>query len=431
MIATTLRLLSTVVLCAPLALAQEPAAAPKPAKQPPSFWPALLRYHCGDALPEVKAVRADGSPWLLSQHKGKTLVVAMVPLDGRTNAPGLLAELGEVHTRFHGYGVDTVAIVNWAKPDAWAAWAKEGAAKAPVTVVCDPVAPFDGEPTDQDARMAHHKTTLLGSMFGGGMTPPLPALFVVDGEQRVVGSFRLVGDGDRRFDGLANLLLKGGVKLEAAHMPPQVPPAEFWAKKAPRPVEKPVTAIADGATAPDFVMKDAAGKEVKLADHAGKVVVLDFWATWCGPCKAALPHLQEVAKQWKDKGVVVIASCTNDGREEFEEFVAENAAKYPDVIFAHDAKARGEDRASRSLYGVGGIPHQFVIGKDGKIAAQVIGYMKGEVLLEGALHKAGVKIDDATLQKAAADQQKRDEMDRERKDSKKAVKPLKLAPAGG
>jgi thiol-disulfide isomerase/thioredoxin len=210
-----------------------------------------------------------------------------------------------------------------------------------------------------------------------------------------------------------------------------VPPAEFWAKKAPRPVEKPVTAIADGATAPDFVMKDAAGKEVKLADHAGKVVVLDFWATWCGPCKAALPHLQEVAKQWKDKGVVVIASCTNDGREEFEEFVAENAAKYPDVIFAHDAKARGEDRASRSLYGVGGIPHQFVVGKDGKIAAQVIGYMKGEVLLEGALHKAGVPIDEATLQKAAADQQKRDEMDRERKEPKKAVPPMKLTPAGG
>ncbi len=162
MIAKTLRLLSAAVLCAPLALAQEPAAAPKPAKQPPSFWPALLRYHCGDALPEVKAVRADGSPWLLSQHKGKTLVVAMVPLD-RTNAPALLAELGAVHTRFHGYGVDTVAVVNWAKPDEWAAWAKEGASKAPVTVVCDPVAPFAGEATDQDARMAHHKTTLAWS----------------------------------------------------------------------------------------------------------------------------------------------------------------------------------------------------------------------------------------------------------------------------
>lgn len=429
MIATTLRLLSAAVLLAPLALAQEPAAKPKPAKMPPSYWPSLLRYHCGDALPEVKAVRADGSPWLLSQHKGKMLIVAMVPLD-RTHAPALLTELGEVHTRFHSYGVDTVAIVNWAKPDEWAAWAKEGAAKAPVTVVCDPVAPFAGEANDQDARMAHHKTTLLGSMFGGGMTPPLPALFVVDGEQRVVGSFRLVGEGERRFDGLANLLLKGGAKLADAHMPPQVAAAEFWAKKPERPAEKPVTAIVDGTMAPDFVMKDAAGKDVKLADYAGKVIVLDFWATWCGPCKAALPHLQEVAKHWKDQGVVVIASCTNDGREEFVEFVEENAAKYPDVIFVHDPKERGEDRASRTLYGVGGIPHQFVVGKDGKIAAQVIGYMKGEVLLEGALHKAGVPIDEATLKQAAADQQKRDEMDRSR-DQKKAAKPLKLAPAGG
>ena len=424
-----LRLLSLTLLFVSAALAQEPApVAKKPGKQPPAFWPSLLRFHCGDALPDITALRADGSAWHLSQHRGKAVVVAMVMLDDKTGAPTFLADLGELHARFAAGGVDTVAVVNWAKPEDCQAWAKEHAAKAPVPVVWDAVAPFAGDVDDQDARMAHHKTTVLGAMFGGGMTPPLPTFFVVDAEQRVVGSFRLLPEADTKFTGLAQLLHKAGVELAAADVPAQPPAAEFWVKKAPRPVEKPVEAVADGSVAHDFVMKDATGKDVKLADHAGKVVVLDFWATWCGPCKAALPHLQEVAKHWKDQGVVVIASCTNDGREEFEEFVAEQGAKYPDVIFAHDPKGRGEDRASRALYGVGGIPHQFVIGKDGKIASHVIGYMKGEVLLEGALHKAGLPIDAATLQKAAADQQKRDEMDRERVAPKK---PLKLQPAGG
>ncbi|MBL8735477.1 MAG: redoxin domain-containing protein [Planctomycetes bacterium] len=402
---TSLRLLGALALAIPL-FAQEPAAAPRPSKQPPAFWPSLLRFHCGDTLPEVKAVRGDGTEWRLSEHRGRPTVVAMVPFAARGDAPALLPELGALQERFARYGVQTVAVVNWARPEQWSAWAKEQAAKASVLVVCDPVAPLEGD-VDQETRLAHHGKTLLGTMFGGGMTPPLPALFLVDAQGCIVGSFRLLPEEAKRYVGLAQLLRKAGVQLEAQDLPGEAPPAEFWVKKE-KVVEKPVDPIADGTVAKDFVMKDATGKEVRLADHAGKVVVLDFWATWCGPCKAALPHLQEVAKQWKEHGVVVIASCTNDGREEFEEFVAEQGAKYPDVLFVHDPKERAEDRASRTLFGVGGIPHQFVIGRDGKIAAQVVGYRKGEVLLEAALHKAGVPIDAATLEKAAADQKLRD-----------------------
>jgi len=78
-------------------------------------------------------------------------------------------------------------------------------------------------------------------------------------------------------------------------------------------------------------------------------------------------------------------------------------------VFAHDAAEKTPERASRRLYGVSGIPQQFVIDRTGKIVAEVGGYIAGEVLLDAALAKAGVKVDPAILEQAAADQKKRDE----------------------
>jgi thiol-disulfide isomerase/thioredoxin len=150
-----------------------------------------------------------------------------------------------------------------------------------------------------------------------------------------------------------------------------------------------------GALAPDFASKDIAGKETRISDSRKKIVVLDFWATWCGPCKASLPHKQEVAKHCKDQGVLVLAVCTSDTRANFEQFVKDNQAKYPDIRFTCDLNEKGSatypDRASQKLYGVKGIPTQFVIGKDGKIAAVLVGYDAHENRLEQALAKLGVK----------------------------------------
>lgn len=162
-----------------------------------------------------------------------------------------------------------------------------------------------------------------------------------------------------------------------------------------------------GKPAPDFVMQDLSGKEVKLADHRGKVVVLDFWAPWCGPCKAAMPHTQEVAAKHKGEGVVVIASCTNDTRENFEKWVKANQANYPDIIWAFDPAAKSDDRASKKLYGVPGIPSQFIIDREGRMVDVVFGYMKGEVILDAALARAGIKVDATTITQAEADWKKR------------------------
>jgi len=155
--------------------------------------------------------------------------------------------------------------------------------------------------------------------------------------------------------------------------------------------------IANGSVAPDFASKDLGGKEVKLSDYKGKVVVLDFWATWCGPCRQSLPHTQEVAHKVKDQGVVVLAVCTSDTRDKFEEFVKANRATYPDIVFTCDPNVRGSanyaERASTKHYRVSGIPTQFIIGKDGKIAGGLVGYSTGDKRLEATLERLGVKMD--------------------------------------
>jgi thiol-disulfide isomerase/thioredoxin len=170
--------------------------------------------------------------------------------------------------------------------------------------------------------------------------------------------------------------------------------AQNAAPKAPT-KGAPAETLAAGEAAPDFVSKDLKGKEVHLSDLKDKIVVLDFWATWCGPCRASLPHTEEVAKSTKDKGVVVLAVCTSDERAKFEQFVKDNQEKYPDIQFTCDPNERGSadyaDRASLKLYKVRGIPTQFVIGRDGKIAAVLVGYREGEHSLEEALAKLGVK----------------------------------------
>jgi hypothetical protein len=88
--------------------------------------------------------------------------------------------------------------------------------------------------------------------------------------------------------------------------------------------------------------------------------------------------------------VVVLASCTSDTRAKFEEWMRSNAAKFPDLVFASDPAERGPERASAKLYGVTGIPTQFVIGRDGRIADVIRGYGPSDPRLEEALKRLGV-----------------------------------------
>ena len=165
-----------------------------------------------------------------------------------------------------------------------------------------------------------------------------------------------------------------------------------------------------GVLAPDFTMKNLAGSDVRLADYQGKVIILDFWATWCGPCIASFPHTQALAAKYKDQGVVVLASGTSDTIAKFKEWIPANQPKYPDLVFAWDPNERDSatfaDRAASKLYGVTGIPTQFVIGRDGKIVGVIVGNGGAtDPRTEAALAVAGIKVD-ATIVAAAAEKAK-------------------------
>ena len=158
--------------------------------------------------------------------------------------------------------------------------------------------------------------------------------------------------------------------------------------------------LAQGQKAPDFVSTTIDGKEVRISDYAGKVVVIDFWATWCGPCIASFPHVQEVAKAHAAHEVVVLAVCTSDSRSKFEEWVKKNGATYPNLVFTCDPNDRSsktfDQRASQALYHVQGIPTKFVVGKDGVITMAIVGHSDGDTRFEAALARAGVPVDAAT-----------------------------------
>ena len=131
--------------------------------------------------------------------------------------------------------------------------------------------------------------------------------------------------------------------------------------------------LAVGSVAPDFTVQDKAGGPVKLSDYRGKVVVLDFWATWCGPCQRSLPHTNEVAKQFADKGVVVLAVNVWDQKAAFDAWLPKHP-EYDSITFVLDpTQEHGKDVASL-LYHVSGIPTQYVIGKDGKVLKSFVGY---------------------------------------------------------
>ena len=128
-----------------------------------------------------------------------------------------------------------------------------------------------------------------------------------------------------------------------------------------------VKADKERKAAPEFELKDADGKTVRLSDYKGKVVLLDFWATWCPPCLAMLPMLHDLYREWQPRGAEFIG-IDSDGpmisKDDLRAFLAERPFPYPVVI---------DDKEVGGLYGVFSIPHLVVIGRDGRIARVFVG----------------------------------------------------------
>jgi cytochrome c biogenesis protein CcmG, thiol:disulfide interchange protein DsbE len=122
------------------------------------------------------------------------------------------------------------------------------------------------------------------------------------------------------------------------------------------------------AAAPDFTLKDLSGRNISLSDYKGKVVLLEFWATWCPPCKASVPALIELKKKYEQKGFIVVGlsiDTDSDASEKVRQFSDLYNINYP-VLLANDATSK--------IYNVISIPTSFLIGKDGKIVDIYKGY---------------------------------------------------------
>jgi thiol-disulfide isomerase/thioredoxin len=123
-----------------------------------------------------------------------------------------------------------------------------------------------------------------------------------------------------------------------------------------------VKANGERKPAPEFTLRQANGTETKLADYRGKVVLLNFWATWCGPCKAEIPWFIEFEKKYQGRGFAVLGvSLDDDGWKVVTPYVQKMAMNYR-VLLGNDAIAK--------LYGgVDSLPTTFIIDRSGKIAA--------------------------------------------------------------
>lgn len=123
----------------------------------------------------------------------------------------------------------------------------------------------------------------------------------------------------------------------------------------------------DSGASPDFTLKTLEGQEITLSGLKGKVVLLDFWATWCGPCKESIPHLIQLYKSYKDRGFELIGMSTDKAGdvEMVRRFAKSLDIPYP-IILTPDEVARS--------YKVTGLPTTVLIDKKGKIREKIIGY---------------------------------------------------------
>ncbi|MCA9242372.1 MAG: TlpA family protein disulfide reductase [Phycisphaerales bacterium] len=121
-----------------------------------------------------------------------------------------------------------------------------------------------------------------------------------------------------------------------------------------------------GAEFPNFKVKSLTedNKEFELKDFRGKVVVVDFWATWCRPCVAEVPHLVKLYKEYHEKGLEIVSISLDQSVAKCKKFVEQN-----EMTWKHSCDGKGWETELVRKHGIGGIPAMFVIGRDGVIVA--------------------------------------------------------------
>ena len=125
----------------------------------------------------------------------------------------------------------------------------------------------------------------------------------------------------------------------------------------------------------DFTVKDMEGRDVKLANYAGNVILLNFWATWCGPCKAEIPGFVDLYSEYRDKGFVVLGISTDDSPKQLQSFARQYEMNYPVLV------GNGRSDIMDDAYGpLWGIPVSYLIAKDGTICKRYPGLVHKDQL---------------------------------------------------
>lgn len=127
--------------------------------------------------------------------------------------------------------------------------------------------------------------------------------------------------------------------------------------------------IGEGLTgnAPGFTLPAVDGSMVSMSDYSGKVVLVDFWATWCPPCQEMIPVLSKLHREFSDEGLVILGvSLDNEGLGVLGTYVHENKIPYKIVM--------GDGRINKAFGGVSTIPTLYIVNRDGRLVKKLIGY---------------------------------------------------------
>jgi peroxiredoxin len=149
--------------------------------------------------------------------------------------------------------------------------------------------------------------------------------------------------------------------------------------KAQEESEKLQASLKDGAKFPDFEEKDLAGKPLSIANYKGKVVLVDFWATWCGPCVKELPNVQKAYEKHHAKGFEIIGISLDQDKDKLTKFIADKKMPWQQYF---DGEGWGNKLAVK--YGIHSIPATYLLDGEGKIIGK---NLRGEEL-EAAVAKA-------------------------------------------
>jgi peroxiredoxin len=138
--------------------------------------------------------------------------------------------------------------------------------------------------------------------------------------------------------------------------------------------------LTQSTIAPDFSLDSLDGKTLHLSDFRGKAVLLNFWATWCGPCKIEMPWFVDLQNQYGSQGLQIVGVAMDDGsKEDIAKFAKDMGVNYPILI--------GKESVGDQYGGVPALPETFLIARDGKIVDKIVG-LRGKSEIEDSIKKA-------------------------------------------